>query len=52
MLPSSLPLRALLSSLRREESAMVELLGRMVRVESPSYEKSAVDEFGRLVTSE
>ncbi len=49
---SSLPLRELLFSLRREKSAMVELLGRMVRVESPSYEKSAVDEFGRLVAGE
>jgi glutamate carboxypeptidase len=52
MPPPSLPLRELLSSLRREDSAMVELLGRMVRVESPSYEKSAVDEFGRLVAGE
>ena len=49
---TNLPLRELLASLRREQSAMVELLGRMVRIESPSYEKSAVDEFGRMVAAE
>jgi glutamate carboxypeptidase len=49
---TSLPLRELLASLRREQSAMVELLGRMVRIESPSYEKSAVDDFSRLVAAE
>ncbi|MGH9703131.1 MAG: hypothetical protein ACRD4K_07130, partial [Candidatus Acidiferrales bacterium] len=52
MSTSSLPWRELLASLRREQSGMVELLGRMVRVESPSYDKSAVDEFGRLVAAE
>ncbi len=49
---TNLPLRELLASLRREQSAMVELLGRMVRIESPSYEKSAVDEFGRMIAAE
>ncbi len=49
---TNLPLRELLALLRREQSAMLELLGRMVRIESPSYEKSAVDEFGRMIAAE
>ncbi len=31
---------------------MVELLGRFVKCESPSYDKAAVDDFGRIVAEE
>jgi len=44
--------RSLLDWLRPRERAMTNLLGRFVRAESPSFDKSAVDRFGRIVASE
>jgi len=38
--------------LRPREAAMSRLLGRFVRAESPSFEKAAVDRFGKLVAAE
>jgi glutamate carboxypeptidase len=49
---NSLPLRKMLRWLRERESAMTRLLGRFVRAESPSFDKAAVDRFGRLVAGE
>lgn len=45
-------MRALLGWLRPRERAMSMLLGRFVRAESPSFDKAAVDRFGRIVASE
>ncbi len=45
-------MRALLRSLRGQQSEMVELLGRLVRVESPSNDKAAVDRCAEVVASE
>jgi len=45
-------MRDLLREARAREGAMVRLLGRFVRCESPSYDKAAVDRFGALVASE
>jgi hypothetical protein len=45
-------MRDLLRAARGRESAMVRLLGRFVRCESPSYDKAAVDRFGEMVASE
>jgi glutamate carboxypeptidase len=45
-------MRSLLDWLRPRERAMTRLLGRFVRAESPSFEKAAVDRFGRIVASE
>lgn len=45
-------IRKLLADLRRREAEMVRLLGRFVRAESPSFDKAAVDRFGRLVAAE
>jgi len=45
-------MRHLLEDLRARESAMVNLLGRFVRAESPTDAKAAVDRFGRLVAAE
>src|SRR6202035_4905293 len=42
----------LLEWLRPRAAAMTRLLGRFVRVESPSIDKAAVDRFGRMVASE
>jgi len=47
-----LSMRVLLHELRGRESKMVQLLGRFVRCESPSYDKAAVDRFGRMVARE
>jgi glutamate carboxypeptidase len=44
--------RALLAGLRGRRAAMVRLLERFVRAESPTDVKAAVDRFGRLVTAE
>jgi glutamate carboxypeptidase len=44
--------RALLSGLRARQTAMVGLLERFVRAESPSDVKAAVNRFGRLVAEE
>ncbi len=38
--------------LRPREVAMTRLLGQFVRAESPSYDKAAVDHFGRIVAAE
>ena len=38
--------------LRPREAAMARLLGPFVRAESPSFEKAAVDRFGKLVAAE
>lgn len=45
-------LRQLLDDLRARESEMVQLLGRLVRAESPSFDKAAVDRLGRLLAAE
>src|SRR5271170_6716895 len=45
-------MRDLLRAARGRESAMVRLLGRFVRCESPSYDKAAVDRFGAMVAGE
>jgi glutamate carboxypeptidase len=46
------PMRSLSRELHIQQAAMVRLLGRMVRCESPSFDKGAVDRFGRLVAAE
>jgi glutamate carboxypeptidase len=38
--------------LKSREGAMARLLGRFVRAESPSFDKDAVDKFGRIVAAE
>ncbi len=38
--------------LRQREPAMTQLLGRMVRAESSSFDKASVDRFGRIVAAE
>jgi glutamate carboxypeptidase len=38
--------------LRPREKAMTRLLGQFVRAESPSFDKAAVDRFGKLVAAE
>jgi glutamate carboxypeptidase len=38
--------------LRPREAAMTRLLGQFVRAESPSFDKAAVDRFGRIVAAE
>src|SRR6202158_5646870 len=45
-------MRSLLAWLRPHEQAMTRLLGRFVRAESPSFDKAAVDRFGRMVAAE
>src|SRR5882762_5732956 len=45
-------MRSLAAWLRPRERAMMRLLGQFVRAESPSFEKAAVDRFGRIVASE
>src|SRR5580658_3781514 len=42
----------LLRQLKAREGEMVRMLERFVRCETPSYEKSAVDAFGRIVATE
>jgi glutamate carboxypeptidase len=44
--------RRLLADLRRCQPAMVRLLGRLVRAESPSDNKAAVDRLARLLAGE
>jgi len=44
--------RELLPDLRARESEMLRLLGKFVRAESPSLDKKAVDDFGRIVADE
>jgi glutamate carboxypeptidase len=43
---------SLLNWLREREPAMTRLLARFVRAESPSFEKAAVDRFGKLLAAE
>src|SRR5512135_3127392 len=43
---------SLVEWLRPREAAMTRLLGKFVRAESPSFDKTAVDRFGRMVTAE
>lgn len=45
-------MRDLLGDLRQRQQEMARLLGRFVRAESPSFDKAAVDRFGRLVAAE
>jgi glutamate carboxypeptidase len=45
-------MRSLLDWLRPHERAMTKLLGQFVRAESPSFDKAAVDRFGRIVAAE
>ncbi len=45
-------MRDLLGAARAREGAMVRLLGRFVRCESPSADKAAVDRFGAMVARE
>src|SRR5882762_10244592 len=45
-------MRSLLDWLQPRERAMTRLLGQFVRAESPSFDKAAVDRFGRMVASE
>jgi glutamate carboxypeptidase len=45
-------MRSLLSWLRPHEGAMTRLLGGFARAESPSFDKAAVDRFGRIVAAE
>jgi glutamate carboxypeptidase len=45
------PVRALLAGARRKESALVELTQRLVRAESPSDDKDAVDACGTVVAA-
>ena len=45
-------MRGLLDWLRQREGAMTRVLGRFVRAESPSFDKAAVDRFGRIVAAE
>jgi glutamate carboxypeptidase len=43
---------SLVEWLRPREAAMARLLGQFVRAESPSFDKAAVDRFGRIVAAE
>jgi len=45
-------MRSLLDWLRPRERAMMRLLGQFMRAESPSFDKAAVDRFGRIVATE
>jgi glutamate carboxypeptidase len=45
-------MRELLAELKHREKEMVRLLGRLVRCESPSHDKAAVDALGRMVARE
>jgi len=51
-MPSTRFVRDLLGDLRQRQQEMARLLGRFVRAESPSFDKAAVDSFGRLVAAE
>jgi glutamate carboxypeptidase len=46
------PMLSLVEWLRPRESAMTRLLGQFVRAESPSFDKAAVDRFGRIIAAE
>jgi glutamate carboxypeptidase len=49
---ASPPMFSLLQWLRPHKAAMTRLLGRFVRVESPSFDKTAIDRFGKIVAAE
>lgn len=46
------PMLLIADWLRKRESAMARLLGEFVRAESPSFDKGAVDRFGKIVAAE
>jgi len=48
----SSPMSSLSKWLRPREAAMTRLLGQFVSAESPSFDKSAVDRFGKIVAAE
>jgi glutamate carboxypeptidase len=48
----SIRILPLLKWLRTRETAMTRSLGQFVRAESPSFDKAAVDSFGRIVEAE
>ena len=48
LMADSVPMRALLSGARRKENELLELTQRLVRAESPSDDKEAVDLCGEL----
>jgi glutamate carboxypeptidase len=49
---ASPPMLSLMEWLRPREAAMIRLLGQFVRTESPSFDKAAVDRFGKVVAAE
>jgi glutamate carboxypeptidase len=49
---ASFQMLPLVEWLRPREAAMTRLLGQFVRLESPSFDKAAVDRFGRIVAAE
>jgi glutamate carboxypeptidase len=49
---ASSPMRALLRDLTNRKTEMVRLLGRFVKCESPSHDKTAVDAMGQIVAAE
>src|SRR6266849_2010115 len=51
-MPDDFTMTSLLDWLGPRERAMTDLLGRFVRAESPSFDKGAVDRFGRIVATE
>jgi glutamate carboxypeptidase len=51
-MPDNFAIRGLLDWLRPRELAMTRLLGEFVRAESPSFNKNAVDRFGRAVAAQ
>ncbi len=51
-MPSFDLVQGLIEDSRRQQQKMLRLLGRFVRAESPSFDKAAVDRFGRIVATE
>ncbi len=51
-MPAANFVRELLGHSRGQQRNMTWLLGRFVRAESPSFDKAAVDRFGRLIAAE
>jgi len=51
-MPGAVPMRKLRSYLKRRQGAMVELLGKVVSIESPSTEPPAVERVARFVAGE
>jgi glutamate carboxypeptidase len=48
---STIPMRALLSGARRKQPALLDLVRRLVEIESPSDDKAAVDACGALAAA-